>query len=270
MNWSESPTRRKSLLLVLAFTIYITVFGYTAPAIAQDAAAPPAGQQAAEGKQTENWLFWAARTSGLIGAFILLLSVYFVATVIGLFMEFRLDIVMPPSVVSQADEMLEKKDFAGVYNLLKGDKSFYARVLTAGMAELPNGIKEAQEVADHHSEVLTVEMEKKISMLAVLGTLGPMIGLLGTLKGMISSFGEIARSGTHLDPGKVAEGISEALLLTFEGVLLSVPAIYFFAFFKNRLMSLSANATLQADHFLRKFYAVYKGKTRPAAAEAAK
>ncbi len=79
-------------------------------------------------------------------------------------------------------------------------------------------------------------MEKKISMLAVLGTLGPMIGLLGTLKGMIASFSVIAMSDTQLKASQVAGGISEALLLTFEGVALSVPAIYFFALFRNRVV----------------------------------
>ena len=47
--------------------------------------------------------------------------------------------------------------------------------------------------------MLTAEMEKKISMLAVLGTLGPMIGLLGTLKGMIASFSVIAMSATQIE-----------------------------------------------------------------------
>ena len=56
-----------------------------------------------------------------------------------------------------------------------------------------------------------------------------MIGLLGTLKGMIASFSAIARGGDSLDPTEVAKGISQALLLTFEGVGLSVPAIYFYA-----------------------------------------
>ena len=49
-------------------------------------------------------------------------------------------------------------------------------------------------------------MEKKISMLAVLGTLGPMIGLLGTLKGMIASFSVIASRDVAVEgqPGRRA------------------------------------------------------------------
>jgi biopolymer transport protein ExbB len=103
------------------------------------------------------------------------------------------------------------------------------------------------------TEAVTVGMEKKISILAVLGTLGPMIGLLGTLKGMIASFSVIAMSDVQLKTSEVAGGISEALLLTFEGVFLSVPAIYFFSVFKNRVSTISVDTFLKADEFLRHF-----------------
>ena len=123
---------------------------------------------------------------------------------------------------------------------------------------------------EHVGEVVAVEMEKKISMLAVLGTLGPMIGLLGTLKGMIASFSVIALSDTQLKASEVAGGISEALLLTFEGVALSVPAIYFFAVFKNRTSSLSVATMLEADEFVRKLSNAARGKGAAAAQTAAK
>jgi biopolymer transport protein ExbB len=140
-------------------------------------------------------------------------------------------------------------------------------LLTTGISELPNGVAEAREAMERVGEASTVEMEKKISMLAVLGTLGPMIGLLGTLKGMIASFSVIALSDTQLKASQVAGGISEALLLTFEGVALSVPAIYFFALFRNRVSHISVSTMLQADHLLRHFHhATREAKKQPGAA----
>jgi biopolymer transport protein ExbB len=243
----------------------------------QPAAEKAAGQGAPTGEgaapappKDESYLWWFVKTSGFIGLFILVLSIYFVAQVITLFMEFRLNTAMPPALVTQTNELLDKDDFAGVYNALKGDASFYGRVLSAGMSELPVGLKEAQEVLDRHADACTVEMERKISMLAVLGTLGPMIGLLGTLKGMIDAFGIIARTDQQLKASEVAGAISEALLLTLEGVILAVPAIYFFAFFRNRMMGIATTTTLAADEFLRKFHAKYKARARSGAAAAAK
>jgi biopolymer transport protein ExbB len=203
-------------------------------------------------------------SSGFIGAFIFLLSIYFVALVVRLFLEFRQDVLLPPELLAACEEHVERKDFQGVYDLVSEDASFFGTVLSTGIAELAHGLPEARDAMERTGESLTAEMQKKISMLAVLGTLGPMIGLLGTLKGMIASFSVIALSDTQLKASEVAGGISEALILTFEGVALSVPAIYFFAVFSNRVSTLSINTMLKADEFLRHF--AHAAKKKPTAA----
>ena len=75
-----------------------------------------------------------------------------------------------------------------------------------------------------------------------------MIGLVGTIWGMIMSFQEIATAaGSQPKPEKVAEGISTALFITLEGVSLAVPAIFFFALFRNRIAMITMEATKVAD-----------------------
>ena len=104
----------------------------------------------------------------------------------------------------------------------------------------------------------------KISYLATIGTLGPMIGLVGTIWGMIMSFQEIATAaGAQPRPEKVAEGISTALFITLEGVSLSVPAIFFFAFFRNRIAQMTMEATKVADRTINSLVAAAK-QPRPA------
>ena len=110
---------------------------------------------------------------------ILLLSIYFVSTVGRLFWEMRIEMAAPPEIVQQCENLLEQRDFKGIYNLVKEDDSFFSRVLTTGITELPNGLAEARDSMERVGDAITAEMEKKISMLAVLGTLGPMIGLSG-------------------------------------------------------------------------------------------
>jgi biopolymer transport protein ExbB len=233
-------------------------------AYAQGDAAVAQGEEGGS-THSESYFMWVVRSSGLIGLFILGLSVYFIATVIRLFMDFRPELVAPPEVVAQVSDLIAQRNFRGVYDYVREEGSFLSNVLTAGLVELPNGLADAREAMDRAGEAETVEMEKRISILAVLGTLGPMIGLLGTLKGMIASFSVIAMSDVTLKASEVAGGISEALLLTFEGVLLSVPAIYFFAVFRNRVSHLSVNTMLQADELLRHLAQAAKTKA-PAAA----
>lgn len=226
---------------------------------AEKAAAPEAPGQP---KQVKSALEWFIEASGLIGLFILILSVYFVATVGKLFWELRLPVAVPPEITGRIQDLLNQRDFKGIFNVVKEDDSIFSRLLSTGIAELPNGLAEARDVMDRVGESIHVELEKRISVLAVLGTLGPMIGLLGTLKGMISSFSVIAMYDTTLKASQVAGGISEALLLTFEGVGLAVPAIWFFSFFRNRVSVITTTAALEADNFLRHF--AHAARAKPA------
>ena len=228
-------------------------------------AAEEAKEKEAE-KPKQPFIIWVIYTSGSIGAILFCLSTYFIATVAKLFKEVTPQKTTPLEIVEGGGAMIDKRDFKGVYGLVKQDTSHFSALVKAGMAELSNGLNEARGAMERRADVLAAENEKKISLLAVLGTLGPMIGLLGTLKGMIASFSAIATSDTQLKASEVAEGISEALLLTFEGVALSVPAIYFYAFFKNRIAANSGNSMLAADEFLGKLASAARSKSGPPAA----
>jgi biopolymer transport protein ExbB len=269
MNVESRVVRwRAWFLLGLMLGAVLTVPLAPRCSLAQDekpAVAAAGGQQKPQAQVEESFLHWVMRCSGLIGLVILLLSVYFVSTVARLFSEMRVEVAAPPEMMLQCETLLEQRDFKGIYNRVKDDDSFFGRLLTTGIAELPNGLAEAREAMERLGDAITAEMEKRISMLAVLGTLGPMIGLLGTLKGMIASFSAIARSGVQLDAARVATGISEALLLTFEGVALSVPAIYFFALFRNRVVYIATSVMLSADQFLRHFSHAGRAKASTAA-----
>jgi biopolymer transport protein ExbB len=269
MNMESNALRRKAWFffgLMMWAALVMTILPRYSPA--QDGDKPAAAAAADDTKKNdaaqESFLAWVIRCSGLIGLVILLLSIYFVSTVARLFWEMRIEVASPPEVVQQCETLLEHRDFKGIYSLVQQDDSFFSRLLTTGISELPNGLAEARDAMERVGEAITAEMEKKISMLAVLGTLGPMIGLLGTLKGMIASFSVIARSDVQLKASEVATGISEALLLTFEGVALSVPAIYFYALFRNRVTFIATSVMLSGDQFLRHFS--HAGRTKASTA----
>jgi biopolymer transport protein ExbB len=269
---SSTHARRLCFLLLLCACLSGSALLHVPAARAQgeDAASAEAAPAAKPGQvapkpQQKSRFWWIIESSGLIGGVILILSIYFVSTVSRLFIEMRQKVATPPALVDELMELLQKREFKEIYALVKEDRSFISRLLSAGIAELPSGLSEARDAMERVGEAVTVEMEKKISMLAVLGTLGPMIGLLGTLKGMIASFSVIALSDVQLKASEVASGISEALLLTFEGVALSVPAIYFYAVFRNRVSAISVATVLQADEYLRHFAHAARSKSPPQA-----
>jgi biopolymer transport protein ExbB len=237
-----------------------------APPAAGDAAAPTAKSAApvAPGEGTapptsDNMLKWAVRASGPIGLFLLCLSIYFTALVIRLFMEFRVSEAVPNLLVERLESAIRDKKFQDAYDVCKDNDSFLARLVRTGIANLPNGRPEAKEAMGTASDEIVTSLEVKISYLAVIGTLGPMIGLVGTIWGMIKSFQEIATAaGAQPRPEKVAEGISTALFITLEGVSLSVPAIFFFAFFRNRIAQMTMEASRVADRTINSLVAAAK------------
>jgi biopolymer transport protein ExbB len=236
-----------------------------APADAKAAPAEGAKDAAKEGEaggehKGQSGVMWVIETSGYIGLLILVLSFFLIATVVRMFMELRPQVVEPPEVVAQCTVLIEQRDFRALYTFVQADESLFSKALASGLTEIPHGLHEAREAMDRVAEVETSLMEKKVAILGMLGTLGPMIGLLGTLSGMIKSFGKIATGGTTLKAEEVAGGISEALLLTFEGVGLAILAIIFFTVFKSRIANLTSNALLQADKMLRQVSQAIKTK----------
>jgi biopolymer transport protein ExbB len=242
-----------------------------APAPKEDAAAPapdavaktaaaPGTAAGATPPARENMLSWAIRASGPIGVFLLGLSIYFTALVIRLFMEMRISEAVPALLVDKLEGAIRDKKFQDAYDVCKDNDSFLARLVRAGIANLPNGRTEARDAMQTTSEEIVTSMEMKISYLAIIGTLGPMIGLVGTIWGMIMSFQEIATAaGAQPRPEKVAEGISTALFITLEGVSLAVPAIFFFAFFRNRIAQMTMEASRVADRTINSLVAAAKG-----------
>lgn len=223
------------------------------------AAAPAPANAGTTPKEPESLLSLAIRASGPIGGFLLLLSIYFTALVIRLFMELRVSEAVPAPLVERLEAAIRDKKFQDAYDACKDNDSFLARLVRTGIANLPNGRQEAKEAMIEASDEIVTGQEMRISYLAIIGTLGPMIGLVGTIAGMIMSFKEIATaSGAPPKPEKIAEGISMALFITLEGVALSVPAIFFFAYFRNRIAQMTMEATRVADRTINSLVAAAK------------
>ena len=217
-----------------------------------DAATPP---------KQRNMLQWAIDASGPIGGVLLCISIYFVAVVIRLFMELRVSEAVPQPLVEKIELAIKERKFQDAYDACRDNESFLARVVRTGIANLPNGRPEAKDAMLVMADEIVTGLEQRISYLAIIGQLGPMIGLVGTIWGMIMSFQEIANAaGSQPKPEKVAEGISTALFITLEGVSLAVPAIFFFAFFRNRIAMIAMESTRVADQVISSLVAAAKQK----------
>ena len=237
-----------ALLLLMAFA-----WLPASQARQDDPPANPVAAEVAPAREAEPFLTWMIRASGPIGLVILLMSFYLAALVAWMFFEFRRVVAMPPALVAEVSELLTEKKFTEAFARLNLDGSFLARTLAAGVRRLPGGLPVAQRAMEMANEDETMQREHRATYLATVGTLGPMIGLIGTVYGMIRSFQVMATSGASPQAGQLAEGISTALFATLEGIAISVPAIAFYALFRNRISRLSLEVAILAEGMLEQF-----------------
>ena len=91
---------------------------------------------------------------------------------------------------------------------------------------------------------------RKIEWLNLIGNVSPMVGLFGTVFGMIKLFNAIVVAGGQPQPAQLADGISVALVTTFWGLFIAIPALALHGIFRNRIETLIGDAVTEADNLM--------------------
>ena len=188
------------------------------------------------------------RFGGWVGYVIIMLSVVAVALVIEYALSIRPKAMMPTEEVAEVralmasgrlDELAARKD--------DEEASFVTVVVANGLNERTRGydavVKEMEDTADE----LTGRLLRKIEHLNIIANIAPMLGLLGTVMGMVNSFNQISVAVGGVDPRRLAGGIFEALMTTVMGLIVAIPSLYAFGFFRNRVDGLVAEASTEAE-----------------------
>jgi biopolymer transport protein ExbB len=254
--------RPRLTAFLVACLLAAFLFAFLPPALptvhAQDeAAAGQEGVKAAdakpEAKKTDNIFMHIIKSLSWFAPIMLVVSIALMSLIVLLIMELRMGAAVPPGFVEDFTDTVNKRRFKEAYEMAKEDGSFLGRVMTTGMSRLQYGIDDARESAFNMVESIKAGKDQLITYLATIGTLGPMLGLVGTVWGMIMSFMELGSGGSPR-PAELAKGISHALVVTLVGIALSVPAIFFHAFFRNRLIRISMDVGNIADDLLTQMY----------------
>ncbi len=229
------------------------------------APAPPAAPAAPHAAAPPNMLVHIIVSVGpVFGGILLIVSICLVALCVLLSMDLRMGVAIPPGFVEDFTDTVNKRQFKAAYEMAKADTSYLGRVMTTGMSRLQYGIEDAREAAFNMVESIRASKDQLVAYLAVIGTLGPLLGLVGTVWGMIGAF--ISLGGSQPQFNVLAANISHALVVTLIGIGLSVPAIFCHTFFKNRLTRISMDTANIADDLLTQ---MYHNSKKPAPAGAA-
>ena len=208
-----------------------------------------------------SWLGWAVRALGIgFGLVFLALSFTLVALFVMNLLTARRENVVPIQLVEGFEAFLNEKQYQEAFDLAKADESFLGQVLAAGLAKLSSGYQQAIEAMQEVGEEESMKLDHRLSYMALIGTISPMIGLFGTVYGMIKSFSVIANSLTQPKPAELAEGISTALFTTLVGLAIAIPAIAAYNILRNRVSRLVLEVGIISEGLMSRFERVEGGK----------
>jgi len=228
-------------------------------------AAPAAEAPAAENSTTkkskseQSVLGWAFEALGLGYAIIFLaLSFTLVALFVMNMLQARRENVLPMHLVEGFESHLNEKRYQEAYELAKNDESFLGQVLSAGLGKLKEGYNPAIEAMQEVGEEENMKLEHRLSYMALIGTISPMVGLFGTVHGMIASFQVIASATAAPEPAELAKGISTALFTTLVGLAVAIPAIAAYNILRNRVARLVLEVGIVSEGLMSRFQNVGK------------
>ena len=168
---------------------------------------------------------------------------------------FQLKRLVPPSVVSRANEYLGNGRFRAALTMLSepASESDFATMTKAALERAPGGHTAMEAGLEVAATEVMARRVRRVEILNVIGQVSPMLGLFGTVYGMILAFQSIVSTGGNADPVLLAGGIGTALVTTFWGLVVAIPALAGYAVLRGRLDAALAEALSEAENLVERF-----------------
>jgi biopolymer transport protein ExbB len=259
----------KILLSLIAFAVGNPLFAQTVTTSATPA--PPAAAAASvpslvpevHAKSILQTLMDAGWVMGILFA----LSVFFVMLVIVYLLTIRRGAVASSSYMATADALLRKRDYLGLLAVSNRHGEAIARVVQKMLdftTKNPNAdLAQVREIAETEGTRVAASLNNRVTYLADIGMIAPLLGLLGTVLGIIRSFGAL---GADLGTARyvlLSKGISEALVNTCAGLAIGIPAMMCYAFFRGKAQKLISELESATTHVLALLSLQYDRRVEP-------
>jgi len=147
--------------------------------------------------------------------------------------------LMPRALMSDVFSKLQVGDHGEARRLCERRPCAFAALVLAALDAvrgLPQGAKADVGAALETAGVHEAErLQGAVDWLADLAAIAPLVGLLGTVLGMFQAFGGIASDlAANARPVVLAQGVSQAIVTTVFGLVISIPCLFFHAMLRRR------------------------------------
>jgi len=248
----NTPTQKTSPLTVLCWT---GIFGMALTLSAQSETLSIASSEAARDTSFIELLRqggWAMWPLGLFSMASLGLMIYN-----GLMIQ--PEKFLQPEVTEQINRAMMELEMDKARELCRQYPGPVTTIVDSGLSRIADRHIDMAQVDKALEESSAAELSGPfvlINYLSVIGAVAPMVGLLGTVSGMVKAFRAISHGGLG-DPGVLANNISEALITTASGLVVAIPSLIAFYYFKNKYGKISSRVGKQVgDLFFNMMVAV--------------
>jgi biopolymer transport protein ExbB len=195
--------------------------------------------------QAAGWPIWPLIVCSILG----------LALVIERFVSLKTVKIAPPKLL---DEVLTVSRTAvpapDVVTQLEKN-SMMGEVLASGLRTLNHNPRSSEEelrsAMESAGRLVAHRLERYLSTLATIASAAPLMGLFGTVVGMIEIFGSQAPTGGGSNPAQLAHGISIALYNTAFGLMVAIPALIFWRYFRGRVDAYLLTLELASERLAR-------------------
>jgi biopolymer transport protein ExbB len=163
--------------------------------------------------------------------------------------------IAPEVVMHRAAEYVDAGRYRETMAMLSEPDadSDFSTILLGGLERAPAGFQSMEGGLEQAATEVVARRTRHVEILNVIGQVSPMVGLFGTVYGMILAFQSIVASGGNADPVLLAGGIGTALVTTFWGLVVAIPALAGYAALRGRLDASLTEAISEAETILEKF-----------------
>ncbi len=149
--------------------------------------------------------------------------------------------------------MVDEKRYDDAANYCLKRESSLSMVLFAVLNKARDGRDFAEKSLQEALLREQPKLERRMGLLAAMGSIAPLLGLLGTVTGIITLFNVITEVGTN-DARVLAGGISEALVTTETGLIIAIPVMILHGLLSEKIEKVTSELYVQSTSLLNKIF----------------
>lgn len=161
---------------------------------------------------------------GLVLWLILLASAVAVAVFIERFLHFHRAQIDSTDFLNGVRTVLKRDNVVEALSLCDATPGPVARLVKTAILNRDQGRERVREALEEAGLAEVPRLEEKLSLLATIAQLAPMLGLFGTMLGFMQTFNRMQSEGLYAHVGQLSEGVWKALVCAAAGLAVAIPA----------------------------------------------